>query len=67
MYFQNDTLKKTIIATEVVSTQLLSYNVVSKHKNKNKNTEYDGMLIHSKVTSTQNKGVPFFSCLGHGV
>ena len=22
---------------------------------------------HSKVTSTQNKGVSFFSCLGHGV
>ena len=23
--------------------------------------------IHSKVTSTQNKGASFFSCLGHGV
>ena len=22
---------------------------------------------HAKVTSTQNKGVPLFSCLGHGV
>ena len=24
-------------------------------------------LYHSKVTSSQNKGVPFFSCLAHGV
>ena len=68
-YFQNDTSekKKSITATEVVLTQLLFYNVVPKHKNKNENTLTHKNSYHSKVTSTQNKGASFFSCLGHGV
>ena len=38
---------------------------LSKKKMKTQNaTAYS---YHSKVTSTQNKGVSFFSCLGHGV
>ena len=40
-------LKKSITATEAFLTQLLSYNV-SKHKNKNENTEYRGMFISFK-------------------
>ena len=35
----------------------------------NKKWKYNTMVpsYHSKVTSTQNKGVPFFSCLAHRV
>ena len=33
------------------------------NKNKNENREYYGTFMYSKVISTQNKGVPFFSCL----
>ena len=51
--------KKTIIVTEVVLTQLLSYNVVSKHKNKNENTEYHGMFISFKSHLKTNE--PDFS------
>ena len=40
--------KKNIAATEVVFIQLLSYNGVSKQKNKNENTEYHDMFISFK-------------------
>ena len=51
--------KKTITATEVVLTQLLSYNV-SKHKNKNENTEYHGMFISFKSHHYSKQGRPIF-------
>ena len=59
--------KKTITATEVVLTQLLSYNVVSKHKNKNENTEYHGMFISFESLLYLKQGSPIFLRLGHGV
>ena len=65
---RNDTFekKKTITATEIVLVQLFSYSVVSKLKMKiTENTMAPS--YHSKVTSTQNKGVLLFSCLGDGV
>ena len=52
-------LKKNITATEVVLTQLLSYNV-SKHKNKNENTEYHGMFISFKSHLYSKQGSPIF-------
>ena len=53
---------------EVVFIQLLSHNVVSKQKKiKMKTQNATAYSYHSKVISTQNKGVSFFSCLGHGV
>ena len=51
--------KKNITATEVVFAQLLSYNV-SKHKNKNKNTEYHGMFISFKSHLFSKQGSPIF-------
>ena len=67
-YFQNDTFeKKTITATEVVYIQLLSYEVFLNKKIKMKTQNTMACSYHSKVTFTQNKVVPFFSCLGHGV
>ena len=63
--FRNDTFeKKTITATEVVLTQLLSYNVVSKHKNKNKNTEYHGMFVSFKSHLYSKQGSPIFLVFG---
>ena len=44
-----------------------SYNVISKQKIKMKTQNTLPPLCRSKVTSTQNNGVPFFSCLGYGV
>ena len=65
-YFRIDTFetKKTITATEVVLTQLLSYNVVSKHKNKNENTEYHGIFISFKSHLYSKEGSPI--CLLFG-
>ena len=40
--------KKNITATEVLLTQLLSYNVVSKRKIKDENAEYHGIFISFK-------------------
>ena len=51
--------KQTITAAEVVLTQLLSYNI-SKHKNKNKNTEYHRMFISFKSHLYSNQGSPIF-------
>ena len=65
MTFSNK--KITITATEVVLIQLFSYTVVSKQKIKMRTRNTMAPSYHSKVTSTQNKGVPFFSCLAHGV
>ena len=59
--------KKNITVTEVVYMQLLSYDVFLNKKIKMKTQNTMACLYHLKVTSTQNKGVPFFSCLGHGV
>ena len=56
-----------ITATEVVLIQLLSYTVVSEQKIKMKTQNTMAPSYHSKVTSTQNKGVAFFSCLARGV
>ena len=56
-----------ITAKEVALIQLFSYTVVSKQKIKMKTQNIMTPSYHSKVTSTQNKGVPFFSCLAHGV
>ena len=47
--------------------QLLSYTVVSKQKIKMKAQKTMAPSYHSKVTPTQNKVVPFFSCLAHGL
>ena len=52
--------KKNITATEVVLTQLLSYNVVSKYKNKNENTEYHGMFISFKSHLYSKQGSLIF-------
>ena len=40
--------------------QLLSYNVVSKQKNKNENTEYHGMFISFKSHLYSRQGGPIF-------
>ena len=40
--------------------QLLSYNVVSKQKNKNENTEYHGMFISFKSHLYSRQGSPIF-------
>ena len=52
--------EKTITATEVILTQLLSYNVSKHNKNKNENTEYHDMFIsfNSHIYSKQRS--PFF-------
>ena len=55
---------KTIIAREVVLTQLLSSNVVSKHKSKNENTEYHGMFISFKSHLYSKQGSPIFLLFG---
>ena len=56
--------KKTITATEVVLTQMLSYNVVSKHKNNNENTEYHGMFISFKSHLYSKQGSLIFLLFG---
>ena len=69
-YFWNDTFKKkkiTIIATVVVLIHLFSLTVASKQKIKMKTWNTMALSYHSKVTSTQKKGVPYFSCLACGV
>ena len=60
-YFQE---KKNITATEVVLTPLLSYNVVSKHKDKNENIEYHGMFISFKTHLYSKQGSPIFLLFG---
>ena len=62
--FEMILLKKTITGTEVVLTQLLSYNVVSKHKYKNENTEYHGMFISFKGHLYSKQGSPIFLLFG---
>ena len=52
---------------EVALVQLFSYAFVSKQKIKVKTRNIMAPSYHSKVTSTQNKGVPFFSCFSHVV
>ena len=47
--------------------QLFSDTIVSKQKIKMKTWNIMAPSYDSKVTSTQSKGVPFFSCLAHGV
>ena len=59
--------KNAITATEVVLIQFFSYNVVSKQRIKMKTKNTMAPSYHSKLTSNQNKKVPFFSCLGHRV
>ena len=67
-YFRNDTFeKKNITATEGIYIQFLSYDAFLNKKIKMKTQNTMACSYHSKVTFTQNKGVPFFSCLGHGV
>ena len=67
-YFRNDTFEKiTITATEAFLFQLFYYTVVSKQKTKIKGRNTIAPSYQSKATSTQNKGVPFFCCLAHGV
>ena len=56
-YFQNDTFgKKNITTTEVVFIQFLSYNVVSKQKNKNENTECHDMFLPFKSHLNSKQG-----------
>ena len=57
-------LWSTITATEVVLTQLLSYNVVSKHKNKNENTKYSSMFISFKSHLYSKQGSSIFLLFG---
>ena len=59
--------KITITATEVVLIQLFSLTVVSKTKQKMKTRNTTAPSYHSKVTSIQNKGISFSSCLFHGM
>ena len=68
-YFWNDTFEKKTKkpATEVALIHLFSLTVVSKHKIKMKRLNTMVLLYHLKVTSTQNKGVSFLSCLAHGL
>ena len=54
-----------ITVTGVALTQLLSHSHNIEIKMKTQNT--NACSYHSKVSTTQNKGVPFFSCLGHVV
>ena len=62
--FQNSTFKIiTITVTEIILIQVFLFSVGSKQQqNKNENTMPPSN--HSKVSSTQNQGIPFFSCLG---
>ena len=46
-----------------VLIQLLSYNVVSKHKNKSENTEYHGMFISFKSHMSSKQGSMEFSII----
>ena len=59
--------KITKTATQVFLIQLFSYTVVSKQKMKMETQDTTAPSYHSKVTSSQNTGVPFFSYLAHGV
>ena len=61
-YFRNNTFEEkiTIAATEVVFIQLFSYNVVSKQKYKNENTEYHGMFILFKGRLYSKQVSPIF-------
>ena len=47
--------------------QLFSLTAGSKQKAKMKIRNAMAPSCHSKVSSTQNKAVPFFSCLAHEV
>ena len=49
---------------EVNFIQLLSYNVVSKQKNKNENTEYHSMFISFKSHFSWKQGSPIFLQFG---
>ena len=64
-YLRNGTFEKkvTITAADVFLflIQLFSYTVVSKQKIKMKTRNTMASSYHPRVTSTQNKGVPFFS------
>ena len=65
MYFQNDAFgkKNTITAT----IQLFSLTVVSKTKQKIQTRNTTAPSYHSNVTSIQNNGISFSSCLFHGM
>ena len=52
---------------EVILIQLFPLTVVSKQKIKMQTRNTMEPSYHLKVSSAQNKGVPFFSCLAHGV
>ena len=60
-YLRNGTFQKNIYHNSDGSLS-----VVSKQKT-NMKTRNTMAPSYSKVTSAQNKGVPFFSCLAHGV
>ena len=68
-YFRNDTFekKKNITETKGDYIQFLSYDVFLNKKIKMKTQNTTACSYRSKVTSTQNKGASFFSCLGHGI
>ena len=52
--------KKITITTEIVLIHLFFLTVVSKQKLKRKTRNTMAFSYYSKVTCTQNKGVPFF-------
>ena len=58
--------KNTTIVTKVVLIQLFSSSG-SKQRIKIKIENIMASSYRLKVSSTQNKGVPFFFCLNHGV
>ena len=60
LYFR----EKNITTTEVVFIQLLSYNVISKQKNENKNTECNGMFIPFKSHLNSKQGSLIFLLFG---
>ena len=57
----------TIRATGVVLIPLFPLNIVSEQKTKMNTQNTVAPSYHSKASSTQNKGVPFFSFVGHVV
>ena len=63
-YIWNDTFEKKTTAMEVVFIQLLSYNVASREKNKNENTEYYTMLISFKSQLYSEQENPIFLLFG---
>ena len=65
--FQNGTFEIiTIIVTKTVLIQAFFLPLLLSKRNENEKTESIVAPYYSKISFTQNQGVPFFCCLGHG-